>query len=85
VIFGKIDRLPRLVTFSLELSDLPPEQDIFLLLLLPLFCVLVELGVEFSNLLAELPVFRRLRLAAFQQKSRNYVCRGLELFHLFIP
>lgn len=84
-IFREVDGLFGLIAFSLGFDTSVLESFDSMLLVLQLLLLLVQLGLEFSNLFVEFTDFGSLRLSTPQQNRGDNADGGLEFLDLFVP
>jgi len=84
-IFREVNGLSGLITLSLSFERSLLQGRHVLLLPLELLLLLLNLGLEILDLLAEFADFRSLCLSTPKQNRGDNVARGLELSDLFVP
>jgi hypothetical protein len=84
-VFREFDGLPSPITLSLCFDNPLLKSFNFLLLLLELLLLLIQLGLDFDQPLAEFADFRGLRLSTPEQNCGDNADRGLEFLDLFVP
>lgn len=84
-VFREPDGLPGLITLLLCFDYPLLKGSNFLLLLLEMLSLLIQLGLEFGQPLADFADFCDLRLPTPEQNCGDNADRGLEFLDLFVP